>query len=138
MSVEENKAVARRWNDEIWNKGNIAAVDEIMATNFVWLNAPPGVPSDLKGYKQYQTESLSSFADMNCTIEDMVAEGDKVAVRWTWSGKHTGEYMGIAPTGKRVTMTGVSIIHIVGGKIVEEWDEADNLGFMAQLSAKEG
>ncbi|MBA7613336.1 hypothetical protein ES703_20583 [subsurface metagenome] len=136
MSVEENKAIARRWNDEIWNKGNIAAIDELMAANFLWLNAPPGAPSGLEGFKRFQAESLGAFADMNCTIEDMVAEGDKVAVRWAWSGSHTGEYMGIAPTGKRVTMTGVSIIHIVGGKIVEEWDESDNLGFMTQLGAK--
>ncbi len=135
MSVEENKAIARRWNDEIWNKGNLAAIDELMATNFTWRSAPPGVASDMEGFKQ-STASLSSFAGMNCVAEDMVAEGDRVAVRWTWSGKHTGEYMGIAPTGKRVTMTGISIIHIVGGKIVEEWDEQDNLGFMAQLSAK--
>jgi predicted ester cyclase len=75
---------------------------------------------------------------MNCTVEDMVAEGDKVAVRWTWSGKHTGDYMGMAPTGKPVTMTGVSIIRVVGGRITEEWDESDNLGFMTQLGAKMG
>lgn len=136
MSLEENKAIASRWNEEIWSKGNMAAVDELMATNFVWLNAPPGVASDREGFKRFQTGALGAFADMKCTVEDMVAEGDKVAVRWTWSGKHTGEYMGIAPTGKQVTMTGVSIIHIAGGKIVEEWDESDNLGFMEQLGAK--
>jgi steroid delta-isomerase-like uncharacterized protein len=137
MSVEENKALARRWNDEIWNKGNVAAVDELMASNFVWHNAPPGMAPDLEGFKQYAA-SLSSFADVRCVAEDMVAEGDKVAVRWTWSGKHTGEYMGIAPTGKQVTMTGVSIIHIAGGKITAEWDEQDNMGFMAQLGVKTG
>jgi len=137
MSIEENKAVARRWNDEIWNKGNLAAIDELMASNFVWRNAPPGMASDLEGFKQY-VASLSSFSEVKCVTEDMVAEGEKVAVRWTWSGKHTGEYMGIAPTAKQTTMTGISIIHIVGGKITEEWDEQDNLGFMAQLGVKAG
>lgn len=138
MSLEENKAIARRWNDEIWSKGNMAAVDGLMADNFVWLNAPPGVASDREGFKQFQTGALGAFSEMNCNVEDMVAEGEKVAVRWTWSGKHTGDYMGMAPTGKKVTITGVSIIRITGGKITEEWDEADNLGFMTQLGAKMG
>ncbi len=137
MSLEENKAIARRWNDEIWNKGNMAVVDELMATNFVWHTPYVGVAPDREGFKQ-SAATLSSFSDMNCVDDDMVAEGDKVAVRWTWSGKHTGEYMGIAPTGKRVTITGISIIRIAGGKIVEEWDEQDNMGFMEQLGAKTG
>ena len=137
MSLEENKAIARRWNDEIWNKGNLAAIDELMASNFVWRTAPPGMASDLASFKQY-VASLSSFSEIKCVTEDMVAEGDKVAVRWNWSGKHTGEYMGIAPTGKRVTMMGISIIRIAGGKIAEEWDEQDNLGFMEQLGVKMG
>jgi predicted ester cyclase len=81
-------------------------------------------------------ETLASFAHMNCTAEDIIAEGDKVAIRWSWRGIHKGEYMGIAPTGKQVTMTGISILRIVGGKIVEEWGESDNLGFMEQLGAK--
>jgi steroid delta-isomerase-like uncharacterized protein len=137
MSLEENKAIARRWNDELWSKGNVAAVDELMATNFVWHTSFAGVAPDREGFKQ-SAAYLSSFSEMNCVAEDMVADGDKVAVRWTWSGKHTGEYMGMAPTGKRVTMTGISIIHIAGGKIVEEWDEQDSMGFMEQLGAKMG
>jgi steroid delta-isomerase-like uncharacterized protein len=138
MSIEENKAIARRWNDEIWSKGNMAAVDGLMSVDFVWLNAPPGGASDREGFKQFQAGALGAFSGMKCVVEDMVAEGDKVAVRWTWSGKHTGDYMGMAPTGKQVTMTGVSIIRVVGGKITEEWDESDNLGFMTQLGAKMG
>jgi len=138
MSVEENKAIARRWNKEIWSKGNMAAVDELMAADFVWLNAPPGVASEREGFKRFQAGALGAFSEMNCTVEDMVVEGEKVAVRWTWNGKHTGEYMGMAPTGKQVTMTGISIIRITGGKITEEWDESDNLGFMTQLGAKVG
>ncbi|GAH49735.1 unnamed protein product, partial [marine sediment metagenome] len=107
--------------------------------DFVWNYAPPGVAPGREGYKQENVINLRAcFADIHCTVEDMVAEDDKVAVRWTWRGTHTGEYMGIAPTGKQVTMTGISILRIVGGKIVEEWDESDNLGFMQQLSAKVG
>jgi steroid delta-isomerase-like uncharacterized protein len=137
MSIEENKALARRWNEEIWNKGNMAAVDELMAGNFVWHSAPPGMAPDREGFKQYAA-SLLVFSDVSCVAEDMVAEGDKVAVRWSWSGKHTGDYMGMAPTGKQATMTGISIIHIADGKITAEWDEQDNMGFMTQLGAKAG
>jgi steroid delta-isomerase-like uncharacterized protein len=136
MSTEENKAIARRWNEELWSKGNLAAVDELFASDFVWHYAPPGVASDREGYQQYYSEDLSAFADMNCTIEVIVAEEDKVAVRWNWRGIHKGDYMGIAPTGKQVTLTGISILRIAGGKIVEEWTESDNLGFMEQLGAK--
>ena len=138
MSTEENKAIARRWNDEIWGKGNFAIIDELFAPDFVWHYAPPGVAPDLDGYKRFQPESLIPFADMNCAIEVMVAQEDKVAVRWSWRGTHKGGYMGIAPTGKQVTLTGISILRIAGGKIAEEWTEADNLGFVEQLGAKVG
>ena len=133
MSVEENKAIARRWNDEIWSKGNLAVIDELFATDFVWHYAPPGVAPDLEGYRRYQTESLAAFADMNCVIEVILAEGDKVARRVTWTGTHKGTYMGIAPTGKQVTLTVITIERIEGGKIAEQWGEADMLGLMQQL-----
>ena len=136
MSIEENKAVARRWNDEIWDKGNLAIIDELFASDFVWHHAPPGMMPNVESYKQYQTESLGAFGDMNCTVEVMVAEEDKVAIRWNWRGTHRGGYMGIAPTGKQVIMTGISILRVADGKIVEEWTEADNLGFMEQLGSK--
>jgi steroid delta-isomerase-like uncharacterized protein len=136
MSIEENKALARRWNEEIWSKGNLAAVGELLATNFVFNYPAPGLAPDREGYKQ--TVTMASFANIQSVIEDMVAEEDRVAVRWTWRGTHKGEYMGVAPTGKQVTITGISILRIVGGKIVEEWGEMDNLGMLQQLGAKLG
>ncbi len=138
MSTKENKVIACSWNDEIYSKGDFAAIDEFFANDFVWHYAPPGVAPDLEGYKRNVAETLAPFADMNCTAEDIIAEGDKIAIRWSWRGTHKGEYMGIAPTGKQVTITGISILWIVGGKIVEEWTEPDNLGFMEQLGAKLG
>ena len=137
MSTEEDKAIARRWNDEVWSKGNLAAIDELLATDFVFNYAPPEVAPDLEAYKQTVTMLCAAFPGP-VAIEDMVAEGDKVAVRWAYRGTHKGEFMGIAPTRKQVTMTGISILRIVGGKIVEEWGESDNLGFMQQLGAKVG
>lgn len=133
ISTEENKAIIRRWNKEIWSKGKLAAIDEILATDFVFNYPPPGVEPDREVYKQIVKSYFVGFPDFKSTIEDMVAEGDKVAVRWTGRGTHKGEFMGIAPTGKKVTVTGISIIRIVGGKIVEEWTEMDNLGAMQQL-----
>jgi len=133
MSIDENKAIARRWNDEVWSKGSLAAVDELLAADFVFNYPTPGAAPDREGYKQTVTSLCAPFADIKCTTDDMVAEGDKVAVRWTWRGTHKGEFMGIAPTGKEVTVTGICILHIVGGKIVEDWGQMDNLGMMQQL-----
>jgi steroid delta-isomerase-like uncharacterized protein len=133
MSTEDNKAIARRWGEEVWGKGSPAAIDELFAPNFVFNYPLPGATPDLKGYKQTVAMMLGPFADTQCTGEDVVAEGDKVAVRWIWRGTHKGEFMGVPPTGKQVTITGISILRIAGGKIVEEWGEMDNLGMMQQL-----
>lgn len=111
MSIEENKALARRWGEEIWGKANLAAIDELLATDFVFNYPVPGATPNLEDYKQTVTQWCTPFADIECPIE----------------------YMGGAPTGKRVTITGISILRIVGGKIVEEWGEMDNLGMMQQL-----
>lgn len=135
MSTEQNKAIARRWSEEIWGKGNLAAIDELFATNFVFNYPTTGAAPDREGYKQTVTEPFAAFADVHSVAEDLVAEGDKVAIRWSWGGTHTGEFMGVAPTGKQVTITGISILRIAGGKIVEEWGEMDNLGLMQQLGA---
>ena len=135
MSTEENKAIARRWGEEVWGKGSLAAVDELFAPNFAFNYPAPGATPDLKGYKQTVTGLCSPFADIRCTAEDVVAEGDKVAVRWIWRGTHKGEFMGIPATGKQVTITGISILRIAGGKIVEEWGEMNSLGMMQQLGA---
>lgn len=133
MSTEENKVLGRRWIEEIWGKGNLAVVDEILASNFVFHYAPPGVAPDREGYKQTLTMYRTSSPDMHYTVDDMVAEGDKVAIRWAGKGTHRGDLMEIAPTGKKVTITGISIIRIAGGKIVEEWTEQDMLGVLQQL-----
>ena len=135
MSIEENKALAGRWLDEVWNKVNLTAVDELCTTDFTFSYAEPGVSNDREGYKQTVIMLTSGVSDLKITLEDMVAEGDKVAVRWKGSSKHTGEFMGMPPTGKQLAMTGISIIRIEGGKIVEEWGEMDMMGLMQQLGA---
>ena len=133
MSTEENKALVRRFIEEVWSKGNLAVIDKLLATNFVLHDPPPGVTPDLEGYKQWVSMTRTGLPNLHSTIEDLIAEGDKVASRWTASGMHKGELMGIAPTGKQVTVTGISIDRIVGGKIAEEWGKMDMLGMMQQL-----
>jgi steroid delta-isomerase-like uncharacterized protein len=133
MSIEENKAIARRWNEEIWSKGNLAAIDELLASDFVFNYPSAGAAPDREGYKRTVAEFRGPCSDIQCSTEEVVAEGDKVVVRWTWSGTHTGEVWGVAATGERLTLTGISILRIAGDKIVEEWGEMDNLGLMGQL-----
>jgi predicted ester cyclase len=134
MSLEENKAVVRRWHDEFQNKGNVDVIDELIDAKCV-LHIDPQ-PTDVREHwKQGHATFRAAFSDAHLTNEDMIAEGDKVVTRWTWRVKHTGEWMGIAPTGKQVEITGISIHRIAGGKIVEDWASADELGMMQQLGA---
>ena len=127
MSTEENKDIVRRDIEEIWNKGNMAVADELLAANFV-NHDPVGSPegpetSNLEAYKQGIIDFRTDFPDFHVTIEEMIAEGDKVVTRWTCTGTHKGKsgVFDIAPTGKQVTIEGATIDHIAGGKILEEW-----------------
>ena len=127
-----NKALGERFA-EAWNKGHADAMDELLADDFVMHGAPPGVPAGRAGYKQFVEQHLAGFPDFQVTVNDVVAEGDKIARHVTWSGTHDGEYMGIAPTGKKVTVNVISIERIEGGKIAEQWAVGDLLGMMRQL-----
>ena len=133
MSVEINKALARRWMKEIWQKANPAAIDELLAPDIFFNYTRPGVKPNREAYKQEVNSYLIGFPDLQYTIEDIIAEGNKVAVRYVGRGTHKGEFWGIAPTGKKVTMRGISIIRIEGGKIVEEWVYNDYMGLTYQF-----
>jgi steroid delta-isomerase-like uncharacterized protein len=130
---EANKALVRRMANEVMNNGNLRVVDEIIAPNAVNHSNPPGFPAGTAGVKQMVTMYRSAFPDMRITIEDLVAEGDKVVARWSATGTHRGELMGIPATGKRVTVTGIEINRIAGGKIAEHWEIFDQLSMMQQL-----
>lgn len=133
MSVEENKAIELRFIEEVVNKGNLAVIDEIVDANFVQPDATPGITPDREGMKQFFAMAHSASPDFHSTLEDMFAEGDKVVQRFTARGTHKGEWMGIAPTGKQMTASGIAIHRITGGKIVEGWTSMDMLGVMVQL-----
>ena len=134
MSTEENKAVVHRCWDAI-NKHNLAGVFEDCAPDYVIHGTGVFPDMDLAGAKQLTTAFWAAFPDMHVVVEDMIAEGDKVVSRYTIRATHQGEFMGIPPTGKQVSWTGIGIDRIKDGKFVEGWMNEDNLGLMQQLGA---
>jgi steroid delta-isomerase-like uncharacterized protein len=133
MSTEENKAIARRDVEEVWNQGKLDVIDEIFATDYVGQFVGSPDFHGPEGCKQFVTMYRTAFPDFHVTVHDMIAEGDKVVTRWTATGTHKGELMGISPTGVQETHTGINIGRISGGKIVEEWSSWDALGMLQQL-----
>jgi steroid delta-isomerase-like uncharacterized protein len=133
MSIEENKAVVQRFFEELLSTDNFSVADEILAPDFRFYFAGSPDPMDLQSYKEFLVMRRAAFPDRHFTVEEMVAEGDKVSARFTMRGTHEGEMRGIAPTGKTVTMTGIDIIRLREGKMVEDRVEVDQLGMMQQL-----
>ena len=138
MSTEQNKATARRWFFDIITQGQLAVADEIFAANHIIHDphAPPtGWPNGPEGLKMVASVFGGGFADWNITLEDQIAEGDRVATRWVASATNTGQVMGMPPTGKRVRVTGVNVARFAQGKIVESWFNFDMLTLLQQLGA---
>jgi steroid delta-isomerase-like uncharacterized protein len=126
VSVEEkHKALVRRFHEEVWNKGNVAAVDEFMGAEYVDYAIPSGLPPGTEGLKQAITTYRTAFPDLKATVDDIFAEGDRVAYRWSTRGTHLGDWLGIPPTGNHMAATGISIFRIAGGKVVEGWTSMD-------------
>ena len=125
MSAETNKAIVRRLWEEVWNQGNLSVCDEIFDADYA---------AHEKGFAPVLR---AAFPDLHFTVEDMIAEDDKVVTRHTMTGTHQGEFMGVAATGKPVRVTGIWIHRLADGRIVEgrEWGEWDALGMMKQLGA---
>jgi steroid delta-isomerase-like uncharacterized protein len=132
MSAEENKTLVRHTYEAL-NKGNLAYIDECFVTDVV-AHAPGGQEAHgLEEGKQLFIKMWRAFPDHYEMVDDMIAEGDKVVARVRWTGTHKGEFQGIAPTGRQVTLKAITIYRIVGGRIAEVWEEADVLGMMQQL-----
>ena len=135
----ENKALVRRMFEED-NKRNLAAVEEIIAPDYVIhglqaLGLPPTFTPGLEGWRQMRIAIWTAFPDLHYTLEDLIAEGDKVVCRYTFRGTHRGEFMGAPPTGKQVSMAVIEIDRIGDDKLVETWANVDALGLMQQLGA---
>jgi predicted ester cyclase len=145
MSLDENKAMVRDFFAEVWNKGNLDYLDEVYSPDFtlhaLWQNTSAGGAIEATGIepaKQVIGGWLSGFPDMHVTVEDQVAEGDKVGSRHSSHGTHTNVFMGIPPTGREATVTGMTLTRIEGGKMVEAWTCWDALGMFEQLGIAGG
>ena len=133
MSNEDNKALIRRFYEEVFNKRNLAAINDFYAPDHIDHTLPPGLPVSLEGTKQAIATMLEGFPDLRITNEDMIAEGDKVVIRFTTHGTQQGTLGRIPPTGEQVAVSTIEITRIAGGKIVEDWGLDDRLGMLQQL-----
>jgi ketosteroid isomerase-like protein len=145
MSLDENKEMVRKFFEEVWNKGNLDYLDEVYAPDFklhaLWQNTSAGGAIEATGIepaKQVIGGWLSGFPDLQVAVEDQVAEGDKVGSRHSSRGTHTNTFMGIPPTGKAATVTGMTLTRIEGDKMVEAWTSWDALGMFEQLGLAPG
>lgn len=130
-----NKTIARRIFEEVFNGGDVARMDEFASPDVVVNYAGTEPIRGLAAYRELYAQDLPSFPDARYTIEDLFGAGDRVAIRWRMEATHQGTYQGIAPTGRPVTLTGVSIYRFADGKVAEGWIASDTAGFLAQLGA---
>lgn len=137
MSTEENKAVVRRWFDEVLSRGDLDALDSICAECHPQFAVVRGVmepaPLGMSGLKSLITGLRSAFPDLQATVEEQIAEGDKVVTRVTIRGTQEGEFLGMPATGRSFTIPGVSIWEVRGNLLIQEWVSWDALGMMQQL-----
>jgi len=139
MSLEQNKEIVRRYSEQFWGGGDEAVADEVFAADVVDHSpAIPDQPPGREGEKQALDAFRSAFPNLRVTTEDLIAEGDKVVLRWTARGTHEGDLPGIPATGKQATLKGIDIVRLADGKIVERWAEYDNLGLVNQLAPPQG
>lgn len=133
---EENKIISQRFYEQVFNQGNMSAADQLLLVGGVDHNPPgPGFAPGIEGVKQVVMMFRTAFPDLHLTVEDQIAEVDRVVSRITVRGTHQGELLGVPPTGKMVTVGLVDILRLDGGKIVERWGQFDALGMLQQLGA---
>ena len=133
MSAEENKAIVRRLFDEFYNAGEVEVADQLFASTVVMHDPNTGDRSGVEGLKQRHHDQMTTTPDFHMTLEDMTAEGEKVAYRWTMTGTDRVGFMGRPPTNKLTTLIGITIVRFADGKIVEGWHNYDMLGLLQQL-----
>ena len=135
MTMEKNRIIARRIYDEVMGKGNLKVIDELFAPNFVDHSLNSG-KAGIKDVKNAFLEFKYAFPDGRAEIKDMLADGDKVVTRFIWHATHEGEFMGVAPTGKKVSINVIDVFLIKNGKLLERWGVEDNLSMWQQLGVQ--
>jgi steroid delta-isomerase-like uncharacterized protein len=131
--VEANKALIRRFSDEVWNRGNVAAMDELFASDYVNHDPMPGQAPDRDGHRRVVEMVRAGMPDIREQIEDLFGEGDRVVYRWTVSATHTGDVLGAPGTGRSVSFGGIEIYRVADGRIVERWGVFEQLALLRQL-----
>lgn len=127
----ENKVLIRRWFEEVWNRGRAAAIDEMLAGQAMIHGLGPQT-MNVNAFKQFHTQYRNAFPDVRIQVDDVIAEGDKVAVRWSGTGTHQGNDLGFAASGNAVRFAGMTIGRVENGKLVEGWNVFDELGMLQQ------
>ena len=134
--AQENSALIRRWFEEVWNKGRMEAIDEMASPDVIGHGqAQHDTDIGLHEFRNFAVSLRAAFPDMKVVIDQTLEQGDKVVARWTSTMTHKGDFLGFAPTGGKVTITGTTIQRIVDGKVVEGWDNWDQLGLLVQIGA---
>jgi steroid delta-isomerase-like uncharacterized protein len=132
-SLEQNKALMRNYIEEAWNKGNLDFIDKNFSSDYVSHGTFPGQPTSRDDVKSVINTIRNTIPDLHITIEDMLAEGDKVASRWVTKGTHKGDLMGAKPTGNKISVSETAVFRVKDGKVVEGWANRDDLGFLQQI-----
>ena len=129
--MSDNKTIVRDYIDRVWKQHDYTAIDENIRPDYI--QHSPNVPPGREGVRAFFKMVNNAFSDVEFSVEDMMAEGDKVVWRWTLQGKHTGDFRGLPPTGKEFGFSGISILRLEDGKFAELWVEQDMLGLLGQL-----
>lgn len=132
-SLEQNKALMRSYIEEAWNKGDFEFIDKNFSSDFVNHGTFPGQSTDRDGVKWVINNIRNAIPDVHFTMEDMIAEGDKVVTRWLAKGTHKGDLMGAKPTGNKISVSATVIDRIKDGKVIEHWANRDDLSFLQQI-----
>ena len=133
MSTETNKAILARMVEQVWNEGRIDLVEEFFTEDYVQHITGQPTTTGTEAVRAAIVMSRNSYPDFRLSIDDFVAEGDRVAARWSWSGTHEGDFSGIPPTGKKVSQSGTTFYRLEKGRIAEVWFLGDMMGLMQQL-----
>jgi predicted ester cyclase len=133
--VEQNRGIVRRLYDELFAKWNLAVIDEVFSPEYLGHEMPPGTPRGPEGIRRLYARFREGLPDLRFTVEDLIAGGDRVVVRWRANGTHRGAIQGIPPTGAQVSFEGIAIYRLSKGMVVERWVVADRAGLLDQLHA---
>ncbi len=133
--MSEHEQLVQRFYEEVVNAGDVGKIDELVSEDFVEHEEFPGISQDREGVKDFFRLLRSGFPDVHFTAEDVISEGELAAARFTMTGTHEGEFMGVPSTGKQVTVSGIDILRVRDGKCVEHWGQFDAMGLLQQLGA---